>query len=89
MPRKPSSQPPKKAPVATGAKVSPSAPKKKAAKAADLGPVDYRHGDKALARPDVGTQSQFRQKKVPATYQYDSSISPALDWDSQNSSREK
>ncbi|MCE2723496.1 MAG: site-specific DNA-methyltransferase [Betaproteobacteria bacterium] len=89
MPRKPSSQPPKKAPVATGAKVSPSAPKKKAAKAADLGPVDYRHGDKALARPDVGTQSQFRQKKAPATYQYDSSISPALDWDSQNSSREK
>jgi adenine-specific DNA-methyltransferase len=89
MPRKPSSQPPKKAPVATGAKVSPSAPKKKAAKATDLGPVDYRHGDKALARPDVGTQSQFRQKKVPATYHYDSSISPALDWDSQNSSREK
>lgn len=89
MPRKPSSQPPKKAPVATGAKVSPSAPKKKAAKAADLGPVDYRHGDKALARPDVGTQSQFRQKKAPATYQYDSSISPALDWDSQNPAREK
>ncbi|MFN5189985.1 MAG: hypothetical protein ACK5DL_02485, partial [Burkholderiales bacterium] len=89
MPRKPSSQPPKKAPVATGAKVSPSAPKKKAAKAADLGPGDSRHGYKALARPDVGTQSQFRQKKAPATYQYDSSISPALDWDSHNSSREK
>ncbi|AMS33652.1 DNA methylase [Betaproteobacteria bacterium UKL13-2] len=67
----------------------PRVPKQKAAKAADLGPVDYRHGDKALARPDVGTQSQFRQKKVPATYHYDSSISPALDWDSQNSSREK
>jgi adenine-specific DNA-methyltransferase len=89
MPRKPSSQPPKNAAAVPTAKAMPRVPKQKAAKAADLGPVDYRHGDKALARPDVGTQSQFRQKKVPATYHYDSSISPALDWDSQNSSREK
>jgi len=39
-------------------------------------------------RPDVGTQSNFRKKKPPTTYRYDSSLSPALDWDGQNSARE-
>ena len=48
----------------------------------------YRHEDEALLRPDVGTQAQFKQKKPPKTYHYDSSLSPALDWDGQNSARE-
>src|SRR5213592_1078980 len=48
----------------------------------------YRHEDEALLRPDVGTQAQFRKKKPPKTYRYDSSLSPALDWDGQNSARE-
>jgi adenine-specific DNA-methyltransferase len=39
-------------------------------------------------RPDVGTQPQFRKKKPPVTYRYDSSLSPALDWDGQNPARE-
>lgn len=39
-------------------------------------------------RPDVGTQAQFRKKKSPKRYSYDSSISPALDWDGKNSARE-
>ncbi|MEW5982692.1 MAG: hypothetical protein AB1806_10015 [Acidobacteriota bacterium] len=39
-------------------------------------------------RPDVGTQPQFRRKKEPAAYRYDSSLSPALDWDGQNGTRE-
>jgi adenine-specific DNA-methyltransferase len=39
-------------------------------------------------RPEVGTQPQFRKKKPPATYRYDSSLSPALDWDGQNAARE-
>jgi adenine-specific DNA-methyltransferase len=39
-------------------------------------------------RPDVGTQAQFKKKKPPATYRYDSSLSPALDWDGQKSARE-
>ncbi len=39
-------------------------------------------------RPDVGTQPQFRKKKPPVTYRYDSSLSPALDWDGQNAARE-
>ncbi len=40
-------------------------------------------------RPEVGTQAQFRKKKAPKTYRYDSSLSPALDWDGQNSAREQ
>jgi len=34
-----------------------------------------------LMRPDVGTQAQFRKKKKPETYRYDSSLSPSLEWD--------
>ena len=48
----------------------------------------YVHQDEALLRPDVGTQAQFRKKKPPKTYRYDSSLSPALDWDGQNAARE-
>jgi adenine-specific DNA-methyltransferase len=48
----------------------------------------YRHEEETLLRPDVGTQAQFRKKKQPRTYRYDSSLSPALDWDGQNSARE-
>lgn len=40
-------------------------------------------------RPEVGTQAQFRKKKPPKTYRYDSSLSPALDWDGQNPTREQ
>ena len=41
----------------------------------------YAHPEAgALLRPDVGTQAQFRKKKPPATWRYDSSLSPALDW---------
>ena len=39
-------------------------------------------------RPEVGTQPQFRKKKPPATYRYDSSLSPSLNWDGQNPARE-
>lgn len=39
-------------------------------------------------RPDVGTQSQFRKKKPPRTYRYDSSLAPSLEWDGQSGSRE-
>src|SRR5271166_2825707 len=50
----------------------------------------YRHPEaESLLRPDVGVQAQFRKRKPPVTYRYDSSLSPALDWDGQNSSREK
>src|SRR3989304_568102 len=50
----------------------------------------YKHPDaKGPMRPDVGTQAQFKKKKPPKTYRYDSSLSPALDWDGQNPAREQ
>ena len=50
----------------------------------------YRHPEaNALLRPDVGTQAQFRKKKKPTTWCYDPSLSPALDWDGENSARER
>lgn len=49
----------------------------------------YRHPEsESPMRPEVGTQAQFKKKKPPVTYRYDSSLSPALDWDGQNSVRE-
>jgi adenine-specific DNA-methyltransferase len=50
----------------------------------------YRHPESdSPMRPDVGTQAQFKKKKAPRTYRYDSSLSPALDWDGQNPAREQ
>jgi adenine-specific DNA-methyltransferase len=40
-------------------------------------------------RPEVGTQAQFKKHKPPQTYRYDSSLSPALEWDGQNAAREQ
>src|SRR3990172_742319 len=50
----------------------------------------YKHPEaKSLLRPEVGTQAQFKKKKPAKTYRYDSSLSPALDWDGQNPAREQ
>ena len=50
----------------------------------------YSHPEaKTPLRPDVGVQAQFKKKKPPKTYRYDSSLSPALDWDGQNAAREQ
>jgi adenine-specific DNA-methyltransferase len=59
-------------------------PRKQVGKRAET----YTHEEEALLRPDVGTQAQFRKRKAPKTYRYDSSLSPALDWDGQNAARE-
>lgn len=48
----------------------------------------YDHEEKLLLRPDVGLQSQFKQKKAPKTYRYDPSLDPALSWDG-NADRER
>jgi adenine-specific DNA-methyltransferase len=49
----------------------------------------YKHADKdAAMRPEVGTQARFTKKLPPKTYHYDSSLSPALDYDGQNHARE-
>ncbi|MDF0668035.1 MAG: DNA methyltransferase [Nitrospira sp.] len=61
---------------------------KSAAKANQTAP--YKHSEAtSLMRPEVGTQAQFKKKKPPKTYRYDSSLSPALDWDAKNPSREQ
>ena len=49
----------------------------------------YQHPEANLPmRPEVGTQAQFKKKKAPRTYRYDSSLSPALEWDGKNPARE-
>ncbi len=61
---------------------------KSAAKANQAEP--YKHPEaKSLMRPEVGTQAQFKKKKSPKTYRYDSSLSPSLDWDAKNPAREE
>ena len=41
----------------------------------------YQHKEAdSLLRPDIGTQAQFKKRKPPVTYQYDSSLSPTLVW---------
>ena len=50
----------------------------------------YLHKDKdQAARPEIGVQRDFRKRLPPATYRYDSSLSPALDWDGGNAARER
>lgn len=50
----------------------------------------YRHAEATgLMQPEVGTQAQFKKKKSPNTYRYDSSLSPALEWDAGNPAREQ
>jgi adenine-specific DNA-methyltransferase len=50
----------------------------------------YRHPTaEAVLRPEIGTQPQFKKKKPPQTYRYDSSLSPALEWDGGNAARER
>jgi adenine-specific DNA-methyltransferase len=41
----------------------------------------YIYQAEAVARPEIGAAPRFREKASPATYRYDSSLSPALDWD--------
>jgi adenine-specific DNA-methyltransferase len=61
---------------------------KSAIKKAQTAP--YKHPEaKSLMRPEVGTQPQFKKKKSPKTYRYDSSLSPALNWDATNPAREQ
>lgn len=50
----------------------------------------YKHPEATTPlRPEVGTQSQFKKKKEPKTYRYDSSLAPELNWDGQNPAREQ
>ena len=49
----------------------------------------YRHPEADLpARPEIGAQAHFKKAKPPATYRFDSSLAPELQWDGQNPARE-
>ena len=68
----------------------PKSKKTKVVKSKSKKAEPYRHAEAtSLMRPEVGTQAQFQKKKPPKTYRYDSSLSPALDWDAKNSAREQ
>ena len=62
--------------------------RKKATQAPKYEAFDHPEATSPM-RPDVGTQAAFKKKKQPVTYRYDSSLSPALDWDGQNPAREQ
>ena len=69
-----------------------AARKKKGGTAASIRPraESYTHSSAEVSsRPEIGTQAQFRRKKAPKTYAFDSSLSPGLDWDGQNHAREQ
>jgi adenine-specific DNA-methyltransferase len=66
-------------------------PEKRAVKAKSPRRAEnYQHPDAdSPMRPEAGTQAQFKKKKPPQAYRYDSSLSPALEWDGQNPGREQ
>ena len=64
------------------------APRKKLVKPKETD--SYKHPEaSALMRPEVGTQAQFRKKKEPIQYRYDSSLDPSMSWDEGNAAREE
>jgi adenine-specific DNA-methyltransferase len=68
--------------MASGTK-SPKPAKAKVAK-------NYRHPEsESPMRPEVGTQAQFKKKLPPQKYRCDDSLAPSLEWDGQNSARER
>jgi adenine-specific DNA-methyltransferase len=50
-------------------------------------PQRYQHSQDTAARPEIGAAPRFRANAPPATFRYDSSLAPALDWDT-NPARE-
>ena len=82
----------RKAAAATAKLMSTRGRKQRAAEAGTNGGTakSYGHPEAdALMRPDIGTQAQFKKKKEPKKYKYDSSLSPALEHDGQNPAREQ
>ena len=78
-----------KAPTRRSPRAAPRGTKRAGAADEVMRAENYRHPEVAAAQPpDVGTQPHFRAKKPPRTWRYDSSLSPALDYDGQNAARE-
>lgn len=52
--------------------------------------ASYQHVEaKAIIRPEAGAQTRFKKKKPTATWRYDSSLAPELQWDALNPAREQ
>ena len=52
--------------------------------------ASYQHLEaKAIIRPEAGAQTRFKKKRPAASYRYDSSLAPELQWDAQNPAREQ
>src|ERR1700730_13459998 len=49
----------------------------------------YRFPEASLfPRPEAGQQARFKKRKPKATYRYDSSLAPEMNWEGQNPARE-
>ena len=52
--------------------------------------ASYQHTEaQAIIRPEAGAQTRFKKKKPTATWHYDSSLAPELQWDALNPAREQ
>jgi adenine-specific DNA-methyltransferase len=64
--------------------------KKSVAKSGASQTASYQHTEaQAIIRPEAGAQTRFKKKKPTATWQYDSSLAPELQWDALNPAREQ
>lgn len=69
---------------------NPTSPKKSVAKSGESSAASYQHTEaKAIIRPEAGAQTRFKKKKPTATWRYDSSLAPELQWDALNPAREQ
>jgi len=65
-------------------------PKKSVAKSGMSQTASYQHTEaQAIIRPEAGAQTRFKKKKPSATWHYDSSLAPELQWDALNPAREQ
>ena len=74
----------------TSAAGTPDSPSAKPPAPGAPGTASYQHPEaKALIRPEAGAQTRFKKKKSAATWRYDSSLAPELQWDAQHPAREQ
>jgi adenine-specific DNA-methyltransferase len=69
-------------------KENPKMPRGKKTAKIETTAESYDHKQETTLRPDIGLQAQFKQKRDPKKYRYDSSLSPEISWDI-NAERER
>ena len=66
------------------------ATKKRTTAAPATAAASYEHKSaEALIRPEVGVQPRFKKRKPPASFAYDPSLAPTMQWDGGNVARER